>query len=196
MGEERFINVFQKIYDITYGSGTYFKPAGDFDVTDEQRKLFNNDQLLFMDCSFFYVQQLRSMETDFGIIPYPKYDENQDRYYSRVSYYNAPIIPVTNSRHELTGAVLEYFNWASSETVIPAYYDTVLYGKVIRDDESREMLDIIFDARVVDIGDTTLCADIRDGAIASMFKTEKNNLASKLPNLQTVVDKFVAKMPE
>ena len=80
MGEERFINVFQKIYDITYGSGTYFKPAGDFDVTDEQRKLFNNDQLLFMDCSFFYVQQLRSMETDFGIIPYPKYDEDQNRY--------------------------------------------------------------------------------------------------------------------
>ena len=196
MGEERFVNVFQKIYDITYGSGTYFKPKGDFDVTEDQRRLFNNDQLLFMDCSFFYVQQLRSMETDFGIIPYPKYDENQDRYYSRVSYYNATIIPVTNSRHELTGAVLEYFNWASSETVIPAYYDTVLYGKVIRDDESREMLDIIFDARVVDIGDTTLCADIRDGAIASMFKTEKNNLASKLPNLQTVVDKFVAKMPE
>ncbi len=67
---------------------------------------------------------------------------------------------------------------------------------MIRDDESREMLDIIFDARVVDIGDTTLCGDIRDGAIASMFKTEKNNLASKLPNLKTVVDKFVAKMPE
>lgn len=196
MGEERFVNVFQKIYDITYGSGTYFKPKGDFDVTEDQRRLFNNDQLLFMDCSFFYVQQLRSMETDFGIIPYPKYDEDQNRYYSRVSYYNAPIIPVTNNRLELTGAVLEYFNWASSETVIPAYYDTVLYGKVIRDDESREMLDIIFDARVVDIGDTTLCADIRDGAIASMFKTEKNNLASKLPNLQTVVDKFVAKMPE
>ena len=72
MGEERFVNVFQKIYDITYGSGTYFKPKGDFDVTEDQRRLFNNDQLLFMDCSFFYVQQLRSMETDFGIIPYPK----------------------------------------------------------------------------------------------------------------------------
>ena len=196
MGEERFINVFQKVFDMTYGSGAYFKPSGGYDVTEDQIRLFNNDQLLFMDCSFFYVQQLRSMETDFGIIPYPKYDENQARYYSRVSYYNAPIIPVTNNRPELTGAVLEYFNWASSETVIPAYYDTVLYGKVIRDDESREMLDIIFDARVVDIGDTTLCADIRDVVIASMFSSKKNNLASKLPNLQTVVDKFVANMPE
>ncbi len=196
MGEERFTNVWNKVFDMTYGAGTYFKPNGNFDVTDDQRKLFTNNQLLFMDCSFFYVQQLRSMETDFGIIPYPKYDEDQNRYYSRVSYYNAPIIPVTNSRLELTGAVLEYFNWASSETVIPAYYDTVLYGKVIRDDESREMLDIIFDARVVDIGDTTLCADIRDGVVSSMFTNKNNNLSSKLPNLQTVVDKFVANMPE
>ena len=166
------------------------------DVTDAQRKLFTDNQLLFMDCSFFYAQLLRSMETDFGIIPYPKYNEDQDRYYSRVSYYNAPVIPISNDRPELVGAVLEYFNYASSETVIPAYYDTVLHGKVVRDEESREMLDIIFNSRVVDIGDTTLCADIRDGKVFTMFKNEDNNLSSKLPSLEKVMDKFLSKMPE
>ena len=198
MGEERFTNVFNKVYDITYGAGTYYKPTnGDMnDVTDAQRKLFTDNQLLFMDCSFFYAQLLRSMETDFGIIPYPKYNEDQDRYYSRVSYYNAPVIPISNDRPELVGAVLEYFNYASSETVIPAYYDTVLHGKVVRDEESREMLDIIFNSRVVDIGDTTLCADIRDGKVFTMFKNEDNNLSSKLPSLEKVMDKFLSKMPE
>lgn len=197
MGEERFTNVFDKIFDITYGAGTYYTPKDlSADVTESQIKLFTNNQLLFMDCSFFYVQQLRSMETDFGIIPYPKYTEDQSRYYSRVSYYNAPIIPISNDRLELVGAVLEYFNWASSETVIPAYYDNVLYGKVIRDEESREMLDIIFDSRVVDIGDTTLCADIRDGVANTMFSKKENNLSSKLPNLEKVIDKFLSKMPE
>lgn len=197
VGEERFINVFNKIFDITYGAKTYFKPSDAlYDVPESCIKLFRDNQLLFMDASFYYVQQLRSMETDFGIIPYPKYDENQDRYYSRVSYYNAPIVPVTNQNLELTGAVLEYFNYASSQTVIPAYYDVVLYGKVIRDEESRDMLDIIFDSRVVDIGDTTLCGAIRDGIFFGMFNSEDNNLASKIPNMQTVVDEFVSKIPE
>lgn len=196
MGEERFTNVWNKVFDMTYGAGTYFKPDGNFDVTDDQRKLFTNNQLLFMDCSFYYAQLLRSMETDFGIIPYPKYTEDQSRYYSRVSYYNAPVIPISNNRLELVGAVLEYFNWASAETVIPAYYDTVLHGKVVRDEDSREMLDIIFDARVVDIGDTTLCANIRDGVVFDMFKKENSNLSSKLPSLEKVIDKFLSKMPE
>ena len=196
MGEERFTNVWNKVFDMTYGAGTYFKPDGNFDVTDDQRKLFTNNQLLFMDCSFYYAQLLRSMETDFGIIPYPKYTEDQSRYYSRVSYYNAPVIPISNDRLELVGAVLEYFNWASAETVIPAYYDTVLHGKVVRDEDSREMLDIIFDARVVDIGDTTLCANIRDGVVFDMFKKENSNLSSKLPSLEKVIDKFLSKMPE
>ena len=196
MGEERFTNVWNKVFDMTYGAGTYFKPDGNFDVTDDQRKLFTNNQLLFMDCSFYYAQLLRSMETDFGIIPYPKYTEDQNRYYSRVSYYNAPVIPISNDRLDLVGAVLEYFNWASSETVIPAYYDIVLHGKVVRDEDSREMLDIIFDARVVDIGDTTLCANIRDGVVFDMFKKENSNLSSKLPSLEKVMEKFLKKMPE
>ena len=198
MGEERFTNVWNKVFDMTYGAGTYFKPDDNDwnDVTDAQRKLFTNNQLLFMDCSFYYAQLLRSMETDFGIIPYPKYTEDQNRYYSRVAYYNAPVIPISNDRFELVGAVLEYFNWASAETVIPAYYDTVLHGKVVRDEDSREMLDIIFDARVVDIGDTTLCSNIRDGVVFDMFKKENSNLSSKLPSLEKVIDKFLSKMPE
>ena len=58
------------------------------------------------------------------------------------------------------------------------------------------MLDIIFDARVVDIGDTTLCANIRDGVVFDMFKKENSNLSSKLPSLEKVIDKFLSKMPE
>ncbi len=198
MGEERFMNVFARVFDMTYGAGTYYKPGDDDfkDVTDAQRKLFTDNRLLFMDCSFYYAQLLRSMETDFGIVPYPKYTEDQSRYYSRVSYYNAPVIPISNDRLELVGAFLEYFNWASSETVIPAYYDTVLYGKVVRDEESCEMLDLIFDSRVVDIGDTTMCSDIRDGVVRTMFRTKDNNLSSKLPSLEKVVNKFLKKMPE
>lgn len=200
IGEEGFINVLERVYSICYDEGTYAKApavgiAGN-DVTDEQIKLFTSNQLLFMDSSFFFMQKLRSMENDFGIIPYPKLDENQERYYSRVSYYNAPIVPVTNNNLEKTGAVLEYFNYVSHDTVIPAYCDVVLYGKVTRDDESRDMLDLIFNSRVVDIGDTTMCETIRDGTFRTMFVLNDRDVASKIPNIQTKLDEFVEKIPK
>ena len=136
------------------------------------------------------------MENDFGIIPYPKLDENQERYYSRVSYYNAPIVPITNNTPEKTGAVLEYFNYVSHDTVIPAYCDVVLYGKVTRDEDSRDMLDIIFNSRVVDIGDTTMCSTIRDGVFEKMMLNDDRDIASKVPVIQTKLDEFVEKIPK
>ena len=35
---------------------------------------------------------------------------------------------------------------------VPAYYDVALTGKHIRDEDSAEMLDIILDGRVFDLG--------------------------------------------
>ena len=41
---------------------------------------------------------------------------------------------------------------ASSDTVLPAYYDTALKTKFSRDDSSAAMIDIIFANRYYDIG--------------------------------------------
>lgn len=196
IGEQSFIDVLNRVFTICYDEGTYYKASGLNDVTDDQVKLFSENRLLFMDASFFYMQRLRSMETDFGIIPYPKADESQERYYSRVSYYNAPIVPVTNKDLEKTGAVLEYFNYVSHDTVIPAYCDVVLYGKITRDEESRDMLNLIFDSRVVDIGDTTLCANIRDGVFMDMFGNDNRNVSSVVPTLTSVIEQFVENIPD
>ena len=113
-----------------------------------------------------------------------------------MSYYNAPIIPVTNKDLEKTGAVLEYFNYVSHDTVIPAYCDVVLYGKITRDEESRDMLNLIFDSRVVDIGDTTLCANIRDGVFMDMFGNDNRNVSSVVPTLTSVIEQFVENIPD
>lgn len=44
----------------------------------------------------------------------------------------------------------------SADTTIPAYYDVVLGEKLARDDDSRKMLDIIFDGIVYDAGSNFL----------------------------------------
>ena len=59
-------------------------------------------------------------------------------------------VPKTNSDLERTGIILEALARESSDTVIPAYYDVTLKNKLLRDDDSVKMLDIIFGNRKLD----------------------------------------------
>ncbi len=191
LDSENFINVWDKIFEVVWDTNaTYFGTAGE-DVPADSIKLFKGDQSLFMDISFFYIEALRDTEVDFGIIPYPKYSETQEGTYCRVCYYMPCIIPKTNSNLEMTGTILEALHCLSYEKVIPAYYDISLKGKYSRDDESAEMLDLIFQSRVIDIGDSTLCGQIRDNFIASMMTNNKRTLASAVKVYGNNITKYL-----
>lgn len=136
------------------------------------------------------------METDFGIIPYPKYDEEQKDYCARVSYYMPPMIPITNTNLELVGAVLEEANYRAKKNITPAYYDITLKGKYSRDPESISMLDLIFASRVIDRGDTLFCSNVRDGFVSSMYASGKLDLISTVTKNEKIVNKTVSKMIE
>ena len=70
------------------------------------------------------------------------------------------------------------------KTVIPAYYEKVLKGKIARDDESSDMLDIIYSSRVYDLGDTFWNPKLRDGIFLEMFNNGENNLASAYASIK------------
>ena len=52
---------------------------------------------------------------------------------------------------ELLGPTLEALAIISHQRVTPAFYDTVLQRKSVRDEESQGMLDIIFKTRTYDL---------------------------------------------
>lgn len=200
MESERFYNVIEKIFSITRDNGVRYKNTNENDVPSDAITMFENDRVLFMDCSLFYIATLRDMETDFGIIPYPKYDESQQDYFARVSYFMPSVLPATNRDMELIGAVMEYINYSAQKNITPAYYDITLKGKVSRDVESVEMLDLILDNRSVDLGDTLFCASVRDGFFAAMYRADNRDLASVLQkntkSLQKEIDNMIAGMTE
>ena len=196
MTDERFVSVIEKIFAMTYDNNARFKTAEDSDVPTACRDMFATGHSLFLDCSLFWVAALRDMETDFGIIPYPKYDENQADYCARVSYYMPPMIPVTNGNLELTGAVLEETNYRAKLHITPAYYEISLKGKYSRDPESISMLDLIFASRVVDLGDTLFCSNVRDGFVSAMYSSDNRDLISTVAKNEKVINKTVSKLIE
>ncbi|MCL2517775.1 MAG: hypothetical protein FWF15_04350 [Oscillospiraceae bacterium] len=116
--------------------------------------MFANNQALFHTRYISTIKLLRDMETDFGILPYPKLYETQSSYYSNIHGYGDSFvcIPKTAANPEMSAIILEALAAESMYNITPAYYDVTLTGKFFRDDESREMLDIIFSTRGYDVG--------------------------------------------
>ncbi len=94
----------------------------------------------------------RNMDDDFGIIPYPKFDENDDYSTTINGYAPLVIIPISVSDVERTGAITEALAAYAHRDVLPAFYEVSLKSKYARDDESEEMMDLIRDSIIYDIG--------------------------------------------
>lgn len=106
--------------------------------------MFFSDRLMIMPTFLGDIKNMRNMDTDFGIVPYPKWDENQKEYLTTShGGFNVFGIPEDVKDPAMSGAVLELLCFESSRTVVPAFYETVLKGKFARDEESAEMLNVI-----------------------------------------------------
>ena len=95
------------------------------------------------------------MDTDFGILPLPKYDENQEKY-ETLNWSGFMVIPATAGDLEMVGTVVENLGYLNDKIVLPAFYEILLGQKISRNEESSQMLDIIFEGSVYDLGKQAL----------------------------------------
>lgn len=114
---------------------------------------FKEGKSLFAALRIYVIDELRDMESDFGIIPFPKFDVDQDGYYTHVDGH-APlmILPKTLQNPENAGLVMEALAFESNQSVVPAVYEIVLQSKYARDEASSRMLDLILNGRVYTFG--------------------------------------------
>ena len=100
------------------------------------------------------VRLFREMEDDFGIVPTPKRDEAQEKYYSYLIPYDvyACCIPISAADPERSGTAMQALAIYSADMLTPAYYEITITGKGLRDPDSAEMLDLILDSALYDLG--------------------------------------------
>ncbi len=141
INNERTFNVMDKIIEVfNTGNGAWLN----LDIYGQDSTMFNERRLLFNGVTLNGLTPLRALDDDFGIVPYPKLNEEQESYYSRiVNFSSLTYIPVTNTKLDLTSAVLEYMAYLSDRDLIPAFYDVILTVRTTRDVESEDMINII-----------------------------------------------------
>ena len=164
------------------------------DIWMYQLDMLNEKRGLWVYAGMDRVTTLRSYDCNFGILPNPKFDESQGEYYNQVHPWctTAISIPASAPDPERTGIILEALTGESYYTLRPAYYDISLKNKYMRDNESGEMLDLIFSTRCYDLG-----AVFNWGGIFDMFSTlplQKANNTDFVSAYEKILPKIQADM--
>jgi len=91
---------------------------------------------------------VRNME-GYGILPMPKYDEEQEYYITTV--YSDPCgIPLDVKDADMCAVILEALEAESMRIVNPVYYEVVLKDKYSHDNESARIIDLLFEHTTCD----------------------------------------------
>lgn len=94
-----------------------------------------------------YNYKAKGSDVKVGILPYPKYDEDQENYHS-FDWSGFMIIPTSASDLEMIGKTMEALAFFSKDTTVVAYYEKVLGTRVADAPEDAEMLDYIWNGIV------------------------------------------------
>lgn len=151
---ERFINVLTKLQDmLQLQNGEFLYSNGDHATGNHYEPIFRDGRALLAIGELKATDVFREMDATFGIVPIPKYDENQQDYYSHLIFAaSVLVIPVTNPRVDFTGAVLDAMAYVSNRDVTPVLFDVSVSQKRLRNEDSIEMLQIIKNSGSFDIG--------------------------------------------
>lgn len=108
---------------------------------------------LFYFVSSLNLVTLKGEDVDYGILPYPMYDTKQENY--RTLNWNGLLgVPASIKNPEMVGDVMEMLNYYSAP-VKDAFYENLLGSKVAQSPDDVDMLNIIWDTVVSDVGIVT-----------------------------------------
>ena len=190
---EKEIDVFDKVFDFYQSESTHIE--GSLQV-NQIAETFINQTTAFISGMLSIVDYLRDMKNDFGIVPFPKYDEDQEDYITSVlRTVTVASIPNTVEDPGKCTFILEAMASEGYNNIIPAYYEVALKGKYSRDEDTAEMLDIIstttyfafVDVFYAELGGNSdiLSNYVTAGSqgLASFFESRKSNIEQLLENL-------------
>ena len=193
----RTIDIIAKVHEWVYDR-QYMFAKSNWSDRPAWFESFQSGRTMFMFDVLGQMILLRDSDVNFGILPFPKWDETQEKY-KNDAHRAAPqfAIPATAPNLERTGIIMEALSAEGHRSVIPEYYEIALKVRDTRDDESEKSIDILYEGLMYDIAEfynisfsnliTELVLTKQSSDFVSHY--EKNEA-----NAQKALDKFVGEM--
>ena len=194
-GNERFIDILNKTYDAYMDNGVLFEGFTQrgqvYQTIVDDNKSFTENHSLFYMGGIYQWEAMTDMQDDFGVVPLPKYNEEQEKYYARVCDGHANCVPVANSDLRFTSIILEALAVESLNIVNPAYFEDAIENRYLRDpEESMEIIKMLQKNIIVDLADSIWMTTGRQ-VIVDCFRNESKTFASTLDKYAPVINKQI-----
>lgn len=195
---ERSVTLAQKILQVFNEADwiIYAQECAD-PIWETSFAIFYEGRALFRPSVFSATTKLRSLsQIEFGVLPTPLIDETQTKYnsYCTTGATAGIAIPICAQDPEYSAYIIEACSAWAKNYLTTAYYEVNLRYRDLRDDESEEMLDIIFDNIVYDVGQCydfggyssmmSQLAQSRSSDVASAIESRKNEAEAKIQDLK------------
>ena len=160
------VPAYEKVRGIFNNEGGIIVGQVPFDGTD-----MPNGNVLFLTQSLEYGSEMKASTVNYGVLPIPKYDEEQDDYRTCFSNSAGALAICSNldsERAAMVSAALELLSAESYKQVVPVYYETVLKGHYSREAADAEMYDRILNSYVFSFGFAWSSSSL--GSISAIFR--------------------------
>ncbi len=190
---EKNNNILTTITDFLYDQSASIHglvEATRFDVNP-----FALNQQLFAPMLVYGMRSLADQGVDYGIIPFPKADEQQENYVSPThsKLGTAVGIPNNNSEIDFTAAMVAELMHHSYEIIYPAHIERAMELRYSPDEDSTEMLKLLFSSICIEM--STALNLTPDTQLRTLGGLKMNNFAAVFKSIEkantTLVNNYV-----
>ncbi len=123
-------------------------------------KFRENACLFYVEC--IYGQFQITDMANYGIVPIPVWEEGAPyTSYIHASHSSVSCIPRQVKDLNLSASIMEDMAFVSKQMIVPVFYDELIQHRNVRDEESYEMLSIIFGNIIVDLAQVMKQASLK-----------------------------------
>ncbi len=196
--QEKFVGIADKMLKLYYGSdGSYIIPTAQ-DNTDNAdiAKMFMGKKVAMASMKVQALETyIKGVDFEYSIAPLPKYDANQESFGTYVQD-QVTIMALPNAVSEddiaMLGAVMECLADESYKQTYDAYFETALSYQYLQNEESLEMLQIIYES--VDMGGFISCFTTGvgwNGILRAVAGTKINSVSYQFASITANVNNQV-----
>ncbi len=150
------ITAVEKVYDLFYNSangGIIMKDSmNTYGLLHDEALCtkFSTGTALFTNTRLLGLEILRTSDVKYGIIPFPKFNEEQEGYYSHIDGRGSLIfVPYTlpENEYEYVGLLLDDLAKMTKEDVMPVIQNAALIGRYSEDSDAYKCLEMTLNGR-------------------------------------------------
>lgn len=206
--DTRIERAFTSIYDLFFGQGDGVYICDTQNAEGQVATAFAEDRVFLTPMPIYRLAEetMHEMDSDYGIIPYPK-AEGMTKYQSGTldGFSVICILAVHDeTRLEFIGTMVEALSAETHNSIIDPYYDLIVTRNSTREEESIEMLNRIMEGRCYDLAilhhQATMAStsmSSNDVCLGTMTRYICNNRISDIVSLwESVQPQFVGQVED